>query len=79
MFKKRLWYKEVLIVCLIIPFATIPFTLLIGIPKSILLSSIIGWISVITYCHDLENTQESHYTKGADSIDFIIYWLELCC
>ena len=36
MFKKRLWYKEVLIVCLIIPFATIPFTLLIGIPKSIL-------------------------------------------
>ena len=36
MFKKRLWYKEVIILCLIIPFATIPFTLLIGIPKSVL-------------------------------------------
>lgn len=36
MFKKRTWYKEVIIVGLIIPFASILITLLFGIPKSIL-------------------------------------------
>ena len=36
MFKKRVWYKEVIIVGLIIPFASIIITLLFGITKSIL-------------------------------------------
>lgn len=36
MFKKRVWYKEVIIVCLIIPLAGIPITLLSGLPRSIL-------------------------------------------
>ena len=43
-----------------------------------ILSSTVGWITVINYYHDLANTQESHYVKGGDFIDTIIYWIELC-